>query len=882
MIKSSLIEYAKETLPELKELNFTIGGVTIPIGKYELINALLIKNNILDNENQNIAIFHSNLDLLDIFLLLIAGLSAYEESINFSSKLKIIDFVIDELIEFNGKIGLFKGTFVDPFDNIEKFIISYNDKYHTTVSLPMRQFISVSKYQGTKTTADAYDTKNKNKPVRDALATLFDLKTSNIGLSGYPSFLVVSERAHFIDILKLVCINHMSFFDIFPSVKCTSGSMQRLGRDSLQRGYMFYFASNLSAADDVLSSVPEINSMLVDARSKPFNNGSLLSSIRSQYGIEDIYWLQNYDRLDVIQQLNEGLNFKSWIWSKNDLADYKDFPRISLNISEEVTSPTNLVNLHKSVPIMLAKQIDEIIEIPYPGSYTSEQENRLERQIKYFFVLNEDFNNPNLLEFTIFSAGLVNKIFQSPVSLSLLKSSNSLNEKKDIHDELSKLIDFANLARNGGTPDDFESNALVFVEHLKSAIDVFYEYRGKLNEITKIIRSNSDKKICILSKYGWMSDLLKISVTHELAVNGIRYKQDNIIFCQNPNKDASAININLWTYKPQLKLGISIDPNVGRNILLLYPLQKEKFNTNSAMNTRVIDTFSSSKYRSSILHVREEFIDDSGIIQHVSNDSCSEEPIDLDNILTSGIRAKLSTYNKEYSTDTVSATLVIFSGGEHAFFQKGFNIRTLDNEQRSIKMKTVTDLVQGDEVVFLNNSKRTIFDEMVEFYKHKPEIVELVKTSELWRNALIQYMDDNFLTLTQLQEKLEIAGLKRNILTLHNWVSGTTIYPSDSEGSIINIIARITGNSGLVSKLTEIDDAARKLRALNINIGKYLSKRITQSYISPESLIDDPVLREKLDDVSRHVRIANVSIVEQDPANVPAERTNRLISEEDI
>jgi len=883
MLSENLISYIKNLLPEFGDIKISVSGELLPITAFELTNALLIKNNILDKEKKNIAIFHSEYDILDIFLLIVAGLAAYESSINKSSGLKIKDFSIGELVEFDGKLGWFKGSYFDESDNREKFKLAYDDQYHTEVALPIRRFVGVSKYSGSKTTADSYDSKKSKKHVKDALGNLFGLKEGRFGLSGYDAFLVCSERPRFLDILKHVAINGMPFFDMFPSVKCTSSSRQRMGRDRIQRAFMFYFVASLSTADDVLATETTVRDLFIDARSKNFTQGSLLASIRSQYEIEDIYWLQNYDRIDAIEQLDSGLGFKAWIWKPEDLEEYKNKETSKFENSEDPINLPPYINMHQNTLVKLAKYEENIIDLPYPDGYSYESNKAINKTIRDLFYLNKDFNNPFLQNFTITAAGLANKIFQSNVPLNLYDEIAEIQGKNKIRLDLDRLIDLADEAMKGSIANDFEEISINITKMFEDAIDCFYSYEGKLDLILNKVKEFKSSKINILSKYPWNIPILQNALAQKLQLDEFSLEEVGVSFIDNPNKIHMNTFLNLWTYKPKPSFSLLFESHAYSNNFLLYPLQKEEVINIRNKNTRELSKFFEQNYRANLLKAPVRFFDDFKLSQqHVITDDYTND-LDIDSILSSVLSKSAGNYQYDNSKEQVGATMVTFSDSSHAFFQDGFTIRTISSEKDSIEKKKINSLSIGDEVIFLKETKRTVFEELVDFYQHKPEIIQLVKKSQEWNNALTQYMDNNALDLNKLQLKLEQAGLKRHMITLQNWIEGSTIYPQDAgDESAIKIISEVTGNVTLMQHEQEIKTAARKLHALYIQIGRYLSKKISQSFVEPESIIDDPVLRDKLDEISSHANILQVVEISEEKITVPVELTNRALTEEEI
>lgn len=883
MLSETLVRYIKNLLPELSEIKISISGELLPITGFELVNALLIKNNILDKENKNIAIFHSEYDILDIFLLIVAGLAAYESSINNSSELKIKDFAIGELVEFDGKLGWFKGSYFDSSDNREKFRLAYDDQYHTEIALPIRRFVSVSKYSGSKTTADSYDSKKSKKHVKDALGNLFGLKEGRFGLSGYDAFLVCSERPRFLDILKQVEINGMPFFDMFPSVKCTSSSRQRMGRDRIQRAFMFYFVASISTADDVMSTEKTIKDLFVDARSKNFTQGSLLASIRSQYDIEDIYWLQNYERIDSLEKLDSGLGFDAWIWRPEDLGAYKNKEIVYFeNLVEEGSLPP-YVKEHRNSLIKLAKHEENIIEIPYPEGFSFESNKIINKTIRDLFYMNKDFNNPYLQNFTITAAGLSNKIFQSNVPLDLYDENAEIQGKNKIRLVLDRLIDLADEAMRGSIADNFEELSINLTKMYEDAIDKFYSYEGKLNVILNKIEEFSGKSINIISKYPWNTPILKKALAQKLQLKESLLENAGISFIDKPNIIHANTYINLWTYKPKPSLSLLVESPAILNSFLLYPLQKEELSNIRNKIENDLSKYFEQSYRANLLKAPIRFFDEYTARQQLADSQVDFNELDIDSILSSVLTKTAGNYQYENTKELVGATMVTFSDGSHAFFQDGYSIRTISSEKDSIEKKKINNLLIGDEVIFLKETKRSVFEELVDFYQHKPEIIQLVNKSKEWNNALIKYMEDNGLDIYKLQTMLEQAGLKRHIITLQNWLDGSTIYPQDAgDESAIKIIAGVTGDNILMQHEQKIKTAARKLHALYIQIGRYLSKKITQSFVEPESVIDDPVLRDKLDEISSHAIILQITEISGEKVTAPVELTNRVLSEEDI
>lgn len=869
-------------MPLLKELNIEVGGYPLPIGGYEMLNALLVKNNVLDQSSKSIAIFHPPTDLLDVYLLVIMGLAAYEYSILYNSKLRLQDFSNGELVEYNGRVVWYQGTVTDPYDKAEKISIKYNDQYNTREYLPLKFSYEISKYSGSKTTADRVDTKVAKSNVKDALQMLLGIQNKHIGLSGYPSFLIASEKPGLIEQLREVAVKGTPFFEMFPSVKCTAGNKLRIGRDPFQREYMFYFVSSLSTADDVLMSQPAIRTLMVDARGKTLGGESLIASIRSQYNIEDIYWLQTYSQLDSVEKLDSGLGFKIWIWDQKDFHNLADFYPDNTPESQRDSDGEfpGIIFEHRNTTKRLAFYEDLPVEIGYPSGITLEFHKNIQSSLRDMFQLSDEYGSRDLANFSIHAAGIANKLFQSPLPPLAADGASLDSGRKTFEEDLSSLENRIATV-TGAVPDGFQAKASGLVANLKFATGAFSNFNAKIKQAASIIKNYPGKRICIISKYPYMAARFKQAVMEELGEEGAASLGTNLDFVDNTAQIKSGCDLAIWTYKPQVKNSLMLEPCVGKNILLLFSLQKKEAETALSINHRRFSRYCEPEYRSGILKTPEGIVGERYAPEQ-ADIAGGTEPFDLDSLLSSTFIKTIPSLRSSGRTDTADAKMVSFIDGNCAFFQPGNKIRVLDNERKSIEVKTVSSLLEGEEIIFLSDSKRTVFEELVEFYEHKPEVVTMVKTSEMWRTALLEYCNKHQLTLEQLKSFLDKAGLVRHPATIEGWLSGTTICPDEDNYAPVDTIAKLTGNEALKSKLEEVKNAARKMHALRIKIGRYLVKKITQSYTSPDSIIDDPVLRNKLDVISSHVQIAKVIQISGETVKVPLDMVNKIITMEDI
>lgn len=887
MFGTRISQYIAENIPELEGLLVCVGKKVVQLGDYDRINALLVHNSILNDTKQSIAIYHPKDDFLDAWILLVMGLSAYKDSILRNTKLRMHDFQDGELVEFEGKVVWFKGVFTDPADGVQKFRIGYDDKYRTRDELPLQHFGSVAKYRGDRVSADPHDSKRARSTLRDAVGKLLGYQEQQVGLAGYPTFVVCSERQGLLEMLKNVSVNGIPFFKMFPSVKCTPSQRQRLGSDRHMRSPMFYFTAGLSTADDILASESGIKTMFIDAGSRAMNAASLLESIRYDYSIEDIYLLQHYDRLDTAPKLESSLGFKIWLWGKADFAKFAQRSMPQTTSSHGCDSKSDdtfsaLVDNHNRLGNLLSLQNNRVVEVSYPSPVTTDMHRGLQSFLHWLLLSADRHQNSDLSQFLVLAYGLLNRLFQSPASPRAMDGRTFEEELKELQLRASYLPALV-------LPLGYHERLKQFIKDLSLAASALEGYKLKLRLIANIVSASNGLVVCIQVKNRKYADELQQALPQELknlsreGGNGAAQGMNYFISSSHTHSVKEYDKI-VWTYKPSLGLSI-VTPVAEENIFLLYPFQAIEFKGLISMSTDRLAPFMSKEYRAALLNVPVEMLE--GVKTETSNIPARQHHVpqgftDFDDFFESAHLRLHARFSNQNRADWVEAKRVLFNDGLIAFFQVGARLRVLDETGESIVTKAVSTLLVGERVVFLKNSKRTIFDELVEYYGHKPDIIYTIKLSECWRKALVDFCSARNLKARELRTVLAAAGLKRSEVTIGNWLDGSTICPLEDNYLPVDIIASVTGNTELLATKEEVKDAARKIHSLRIKIGHYLARRITQSAASAEHIIDDPVLRNKLDEILSHVQIAEVQEILEGVVKVSADVTNRPLGNDEL
>jgi len=239
----------------------------------------------------------------------------------------------------------------------------------------------------------------------------------------------------------------------------------------------------------------------------------------------------------------------------------------------------------------------------------------------------------------------------------------------------------------------------------------------------------------------------------------------------------------------------------------------------------------------------------------------------------SGISEKYQSHEK----DAVPANLLIFEDGEFGFFTKKYKAKVLNNIKETLEIKTLEELEIDDEIIFLSNSRKDIFDEFIEISERNPSYCAEVKTSKIWKNAIKKYMECSGNNAQVFARELVRHGCKRHLVTVKNWIEGKHIIGPGKERETLKSIVEVTNDSDLKNNLKEVVFACRKLRALHIRMGRYLAQCIFASIDSQQERKIDGVMRNRIKELSECIITAQVKAVDKNYKKVARNKVNCLL-----
>ncbi|SEN19061.1 DrmE family protein [Lihuaxuella thermophila] len=180
------------------------------------------------------------------------------------------------------------------------------------------------------------------------------------------------------------------------------------------------------------------------------------------------------------------------------------------------------------------------------------------------------------------------------------------------------------------------------------------------------------------------------------------------------------------------------------------------------------------------------------------------------------------------------AILIEFEGGFYGFFTPSYPFYKISSSQINkgeinTNMLSKTDakgLEDGDRVIYIRSSSEKI-REIVDQELKENNYFYLRETAELWQRALRTKYREKHGNFDELYRVLKRHGLKRNKITVKNWLNRGVIGPANLDD--IDIIANATDYQPLKNSLLQVKDSILRLRSAHIQAFSILENEILQN-----------------------------------------------------
>lgn len=464
------------------------------------------------------------------------------------------------------------------------------------------------------------------------------------------------------------------------------------------------------------------------------------------------------------------------------------------------------------------------------------------------------------------------KIFTTAIfNISELEDNNTETGHLTVRERIEELKKLEN-----DLPVILKEKSSYVITVLESLYNYFYESNEKLHKLESIVTENHNKRIAVIVPKNYYIQLLR---------NHTILNRDNIrIFTPSNFPNQYFDIVVLTSLISTQKFNILTSYNAQLYIPLFYEqenkffrYEKKRYNeSNNFLNSRLT-------IRSKSFLVPENDDDEANIeeevkaineIDEVLNTYISEVDLNI------GIKHfSTGSYGKStFNTEVHKA--VTFTDGSRALFTEHYKAYVFDSDEEKISEKTISDLAEGDCLVFTtkNNETKDIVDtilrQLIEDNGLQPATIEAYRKSRKWKQNLHDYMSINNLSVRKLYKLPADKNLQVTEATIRMWMDedSHTIGPKDIES--IKRIANLTNDIEMFQNANAYHDACSEIRKLRRNIMDKIAQAIMDRLTNKLSSSDfiARVVYDKIESISQILEIESIIPYEK---TVPIYLTNR-------
>ena len=299
---------------------------------------------------------------------------------------------------------------------------------------------------------------------------------------------------------------------------------------------------------------------------------------------------------------------------------------------------------------------------------------------------------------------------------------------------------------------------------------------------------------------------------------------------------------------------------------LLYDVEERTFlYRGTCANNKLLKI--SKRSTITIQNIEEDVVDDYlGYAEESDIDEELEEYISVMDDLSVSYSIDKNYSSGKGSVSTEIIAVATFEDDRKAFFSKQYKAYVFDSGSGETKEVSVSDLCEGDAVVFTKNNDDTkdivdlIMGHLINNNKLSEQQVENYNKSKEWKKVLINYMNKNDYSASEVAEKMVEIGAPVQEPTIKKWLDedAHTVGPR-SENSF-KVIGELTGNSQLVESSDLYYIACKDIRSIRRKILKQIGIAIIDK-IGGKKPIDNSIeseIYDKIDDLSEVLQIERI------------------------
>lgn len=536
----------------------------------------------------------------------------------------------------------------------------------------------------------------------------------------------------------------------------------------------------------------------------------------------------------------------------------------------------------------LSKQVSTIIRrcentFIANGWLTWEEYKAFKKSV--FAIKNSDYSSSEKDSFIIISCYLMNLFSFAPFKIADIDQciSSGLLTIPYVEDRLSDLNSYLNTF-----PTGLQEQAKQIVSVLETSYCFLYDKNEKEEYLRGILRDNKEKRVAIVVPKAYYITIMRECGYFDIMDN------DGFLTIVTANRFDHSVLYDL--------------------IIVLGNYEGKRFNTFKCTSSPIIETvlysYESKPYRRSqriarraeaelnALNTTEHRVADESVPEDLYYSDASEDA-DAEELaqLESSVNDYISQLNEiaffggidslTYQAGSTTFAEIIaagtFDSGEKIFFTKFYKAYVFDESEGVVKETNVSDLNEGDSLVFTQNTAETrdivdtVLAKLVDEHKVDNEVVESYELSKKWKQVLRDYMHQERLPAKTIAEKMIENGASVQEITIRGWMDedSHTIGPRNADS--IKQIALLVENEEMYSNSDKYYKACSVIRKIRRKILKWIGEAIIDklSGREPEAGTVKADIYNRIDSVAQILCLESITPIEQ---TIPMHLTNRPVN----
>ena len=828
-----------------------------------------------DCHNVNI-VLHTGSICFDVMLLSYVAITDIFYNQNDSLEIVRSLFPGDKVI-YRGQRYLFKGFVKEVGDkSISSLQIEEDGEYVVLQqqngwrAVPKDYWRKILPYQGSASSLDGRGLR-KNNGIRNLFfLNVLDVKEEDIPGLIKVSTVIVMPKDHAFKLVQGLSFKFDGYelrFTDLVNVSYFTGLKHEypIGGNAARIEPVIKIASRVSVGRQLLLQREwNRNIGLVVLGNETYQRGSLeLPELIERKSVQYIYLCMNIDCKDSDTLLKNYNN-------ANLFACTKDF---LLSHTRETVDKNELTDI-------LSDQIDaiidhEITEIIIQDVIDWNDYKKFKRAI--LMIKSSDYDSEGKDSFIIQSFSLMNLFLTAVFPICELEQKIADGTINNVVPPLEKIEKLEKGYRE--FPQYLHEPAKLIVDSLLGVYKKIHSSNPKKDVLLKKLEVNEGKKICVVVPKAY-----HVRMVNQLINSG----------------SIDVVTVNKFDNSRLYDLIICVGCITGRKFdvfrskaatiitTLLYGTETHQFRMQRKRSVAEEHFFNS---RSTIM-VDDDLIEETSSMDPIGEQVRDEEIAeiasiddDIDVFIESSIAKTARSFSGNSNREGTAEIIAIakFDSDEVAFFTKNYKAYVLDRETQTAREEKVTDLTEGDTIVFTRSTSKTrdivdtILQEMVQKHRLSKELSESYRLSKLWKTKLQDYMNKNALSPQLIAKKMIDNGAAVQEITIRGWLDEDSHTIGPRFLSSIEQIALIIGDQHMLDNAIiyyQACSAIRKVRRQILEaIGNAILKKLTGNDLKKDSML--ATVQEKLGSIAVVVNIESITFVEE---NIPIHLINRPVS----